>query len=162
MNEDFINSYKNAFRQAKEGLRNIVLSIMMSKMVFDVLNEIVPSNWAIKPDYWRGDLRVTSACEEIKPTPNELDKLVAKIAKYFNTEPSISIDENSVSASINIYRSKKLGSYSTEYGAAVTIAISTSNTEKCEITYKRKMRKIPILSGYCKELAEKKYLPQVN
>lgn len=152
---DYIKDFKSKKAEVRAFAKSVSFVVMMAQS----LANIVPKGWQLKPSYWARGLKLV-ADENNPVTADVFDKLVAKYAKIFGTEPNMHISETTMSAEFYIHRRLKFGHSRNDWDAYVWFEITTSNTEKCEITYKRKMQKVPILTGYCKVLSEKKYLPE--
>lgn len=154
--------YLNAYSSKKEELKKIVTAIRFMKMVVDNLPDLVSASWRINPQPSYPEIDIIAADSEKPVTIEDFKKLTSKLAKAFGEEPFVYIDEKRMMARFYVYPRVHMGGRGREWGAGVRIEVQSHNTEKCEITYKRKMQKVPVLTGYCKALSEKSDWAKVN
>jgi len=152
-------NYLSNFRKAKRELKILVKKMSFSKMIIDSIIDILPKGWKVElQEYWYDISIITEIDNDPFVTADVFDKVVSKISRIFREEPKMYISEEKLEADFCIYRKTRFADRRTDYDFYVRIEIKTSNTEKCEIVYKRKMTKVAELTGYCKSLSEKKYL----
>lgn len=154
--QDFIPS----LQETKRKVRKMGMIMMLSKMVADNIADLIPDQWEIIPFGFVSAFKIQPK-EGIEITADKFEKFVYKLARAFNKEPNISIDESIMEADFYVYVSGGNSDFAGRY-ESVMIEIIVGNTEKCEIVYKEKMTKVAELTGYCKALKEKKYLTTVE
>ncbi len=154
MKDEFLRSYK----QKKGEQQGMVRRILYTKMFIDAHNYLFPDGWTLFM-LWPGFLTL-KAPEGIQLP--EFVKVADRIAKKFRQEPDKEIDKNNVRFTFKVWFGEYSKTWTNRAGynnlQSVYLELTTKNTEECEITYKRKMHKVPVLTGYCKEIAEQKHL----
>jgi hypothetical protein len=129
--------------------------IMYTRMFLEANSGLFPEGWTLTlwaPGY------ITVAAPESVALP-EFIKVADRIAKKLNCEPKKQISEERVAFNYSVW----FGEYRKTWKKSrclqsVNLELTTKNTEGCEVTYKRKMQKVPVLTGYCKEIYEQKHL----
>lgn len=155
-NEHCISSFKSHKRQTFRIAKQIGFGIM----VFDNIADLIPKQWKIESDGWRGDIRISPKGDAL--TADRFDKLLTRLSSALHVEPDKSISKKNLHASLDIYRKKIIGGSSTDYESRMRIEILAENTESCEIFTEEitVTETKTVLSGYCKALAEKHYLAE--
>lgn len=154
-------NFLEGYLYKKEEVSKFITSVRQSKMVLDAITPLLSRLWRYEPFSWYSEIDIVPENRDAI-TIEDFRKLTSKIAKAFSVEPTVYVDERQMLARFFIYPTKTMGDSSKVYGAGTIVEIRTSNSEKCEITYKRKMQKVPVLSGYCKALTEKQDWAKVN
>jgi len=157
-NTDCISSFKSHKRETFR----IAIQIGFGLMVFDNIADLIPRQWKMESDNWRGDIRISPKGDAL--TADRFDKLLTRLSTALHVEPDKSISKKNLHASLDIYRRKQIGDKYTNYDARVRIEITAENTESCEIFTEEIMvtETRTVLSGYCKALAEKHYLSETK
>ena len=148
---DFTTHMKRAKKEMKDRIRRIAYT----KMFLDANSDLFPEEWNLTM-WFPGYLRLSAPEGTQLP---DFVKVADRIAKKMLVEPDNTIGEDHVEYTFKVW----LGEYSKTFGSSrgmqcVNLEVTTKNTEGCEVTYKRKMHKIPVLTGYCKEISEQKLL----
>jgi len=155
------SDYLSAYVSKKEEVKKFVTAIRFMKMVAENIADLVPETWHLNPMQTYPEIDIIARDSETV-TVEDFKKLTSKLAKAFGEEPSVFIDEHRMLSRFYIYPREHIGDPSRSWGSGVCIEIQSHNAEKCEITYKRKMQKVPVLTGYCKALSEKNDWAKVN
>jgi hypothetical protein len=152
--------FLNELQNRKRSVIELGRQIMLSRMVADNITDIIPIGWKITPrDTW--GLRLSPE-ENVVVTADQFDKIISKFARTFNKEPRVNINTDIMDGSFWVYPGGQHIGKDNFRWESIMIEIVVGNTEKCEFIYKRKMNKQAQLTGYCKILAEKKYLKVKN
>lgn len=149
MKDKILSMYRQAKKEWKENCQDIIMTAMILQNLEGVLPDWEPFVW--------GTRYVDFKAPEGTTVP-EFMKVIDGLAKKLNLEPDKTVNENSIKATFQVHLWKNKVFTKRKYYNNVHLEFSTKNSEPCEITYKRKMRKVPILTGYCKEIAEQKHL----
>jgi len=155
------SDYLSAYVSKKEEVKKFVTAIRFMKMVAENIADLVPETWHLNPMQTYPEIDIIARDSETV-TVEDFKKLTSKLAKAFGEEPSVFIDERRMLSRFYIYPREHIGDPCHSWGSGVCIEIQSHNAEKCEITYKRKMQKVPVLTGYCKALSEKSDWAKVN
>jgi len=154
MRKEILATYKIA----KQTARRVGKESMFGRMCFQNLQDLLPTDWELYI-YSPQMIRLT-APDEVPM--NEALKIVDKLARKLNIEPEKTISEYQFTSTFQLsYQRKSSIVFPNSVWKSFYFELCSKNTEKCEVTYKRKMKKIPVLTGYCKEVAEKKHLETV-
>lgn len=143
----------HTYAYKKKQIKNYIRKIMIGRMVAYNIQDLIDNVFQINVDNY-GDISIEPK-EEYHSVITLLDitKQTRKISRALNIEPSKDMSEHYVSVNyylyFNLHDSQTIG---------VNIYMSTRNNEPCEITYKRKMHKVPVYTGFCKEFMEEKVL----
>jgi hypothetical protein len=146
--------FRDEYRRYKDYIKEFSKKMMLSRMVFDNLSDLIKNGWNMMPYSGYSGIRIVP-CEGITIAVDDFDKFVAKMAKIFRKEPYMNVEENSINATFYIYPNMN---DDTNNWPHVMIDIRTDNTETCDVTYEEYTAKRAIVTGYCKALQEKKYL----
>ena len=151
---DFLSAYK--FKTAE--LKAIARKINFGTEVSQNIESLIPKQWTIKGDNYGGDIRIYPKAEGL--TADRFDKLLAILTKALNIEPDKDIDVKTLHACFHRFRAKSFGSRHKDYSCLIRIEIIAENSERCEIITEEvtETKMVTRLTGYCKGLAEKKYL----
>jgi hypothetical protein len=166
--EEFLSD----LRYYKRAIRRIGTRMMLSNMIIQNIEDIIPKGWELVQDS-SGTIKL-SPPKETTVTADIFEKTVKHFAKCLVKEPSVNITETEMTASFYVYPA---GNHETQWDSfnesyedamknvknndhrfryeSILFSVVINNSEKCEITYKRKMTKVPELTGYCKLLAER-------
>jgi len=143
---------KQEFSWAKRALRAVTYRIMVGRMVADNIADLIPKGWEMQHNNYYLSF---APAEGSGITAADLDKLGAKLARAFNCEPKKTITADVIDFTWWVYPTFM---NKWDWKESVMIEFKIGNTEKCDFIVKRKMQKISEPTGYCKALAEKKYL----
>ena len=147
-----INKYKEKLRDVRFCARRI----MFKNMIFQNVIDLIPKGWNIEPIDWGYGYK-------LKPDANidislaDFDKIITKFAKMINKEPSVSISEDYMEASFGLSTNMNH-----EFYYSVYFEFVVGNTEKCDFETVTEEIKKSVPTGYCKLLAEKKFLQRIN
>jgi len=134
---------------------------MLTRMVADNIADLIPKGYEIKPYGYFPGIKIIPM-EGINIPINDFDKFIAKLAKIFGKEPYMNVEEHSINASFYLYPTMNINGVdwidNNNSWPHVMIDIRTTNTEACDVVYEDYTSKRAILTGYCKQLQEKKYL----
>jgi hypothetical protein len=145
---DFLNGFKRARREVRSTARKA----MFIKMVAQNIADLIPATWQMTNTAY--GIRY-KPIEGTVITPDVLDKLLAKLAKALNYEPSKSVSPDTITADFYVYPT----AYNkAEWTEGVNIEFTIGNTEKCDFIVTQVTRDESEPTGYCKLLKEKKYL----
>jgi len=157
------NDYLKEYKRLKNELRNDVKRMSFGKMVAQNIEDILPKQWKLEPDNYRGDLRISPRGDAL--TADRFDKLLAILSRHLQSEPTKRIDKKTLYAYFVIYRTdttRPVTNYKaySDYNVSIRIEINVNNTESCEIVTETVTETVErtTLTGYCKAIAEKHYL----
>lgn len=139
-------------KRALKAVRTNATKTMLTRMVAQNIADLIPAE--LQATYSGYGVKYTPA-EGATVTPDQFDKLVAKLAKQLNQEPRKSIYPSTISADFWVY---PVAFRKNEWLEGVNIEITIGNTEKCDFVVRRRMQQVSEPTGYCKALLEKKYL----
>ena len=140
-------TFLDSYRSAKRELRREISKIMLSHMVMQNIRDILP-DWIRMEPYERIP-QIIKLIPTIEINAEQFDKFVAKFSKKINRKPKVKIGDE---FEASWYLLPKLNE---NFWIGVSLEFTTGNAEKCDITYKDVVIKEPVLTGYCKALAEK-------
>ena len=146
---DFLQQYKNQKRQFLQ----YVKCVFANNMVLQNID--VPEGWVAEAHTF--GVRITPQWIDGNERPvlaDEFDRVVRKISRNFRSEPSIEIDKERMNADWWLY--PKFERKTVMY--PVNIDLRCGNTEACELIEKEVVVKKYELTGFCKALAEKKFV----
>ena len=144
------------FKRARKEVRNTARKAMFIKMVAQNIADLIPVTWQLTNTPY--GIRYKPV-EGTVITPDVLDRLLAKLAKALNYEPSKSVSPDTITAVFYVYPTAYNKADWTE---GVNIEFTIGNTEKCDFVVKQITRVESEPTGYCKLLKEKKYLHHVE
>jgi hypothetical protein len=148
--------YLDSYMKIKQDLKQCVKQIFYGKMVSDNIADLIPKQWKIETDHYRGDIRISPVGEAL--TADRFDKLLTKLSSALQVEPKKSISKKELHATLTVW----MPGYKVYYDLmlAVRIEIIATNSESCEVFTKEvtTIETVTVLSGYCKALADKIYL----
>jgi len=150
---DFLNEYK----RLKSTFREDVAKMAFGKMVAQNIESLLPKQWKMEPDGWKGDIRITPKGDAL--TADRFDKLLAILSRNLRTEPTKRIDAKQLYAFFVLYRRDPDRPGFSDWNVSIRIEIKAGNTESCEIITETVTETVErtTLTGYCKAIAEKRY-----
>ena len=152
--EQHLIAYKRKLREVKDFAKDV----MFTRMVMQNIADLIPlDRLKMEKTYWHAGVtirpKVNEEGKEIPFPPDEFDKLIGRLARAFNNEPTLTIDKDKMDGTFWLYP-KMLN----EWHQSVIVEVIIGNTEACDIDYVEEVVKVPKLTGFCKALAEKKYI----
>jgi len=149
------SNFLNYYKILRKRVRRYCTSTFLAKMVADNITDLLLPGWTINAD-WSGDIQISP--KEDNATADQFDRMLKKLSRVFNYEPSKNIDSSSLFASIYFDMPVTIDHDSDKI--RITIYVISKNTESCEIVEREvtETKKVFELTGYCKALNDKKYL----
>jgi hypothetical protein len=141
-------------KSKRNEIKEFSKKVMLTKMVSDNISDLLPKGFEIKPYGYFSGIKIVPI-ENINIPVDDFDKFIAKLAKIFGKEPYMNVEETTINATFFLYPSMQNKENS---WPNVMVNIRTTNTEACDFVYEEQTHKVVKLTGYCKQLQEKKYL----
>jgi len=141
--------FKDTYVYYRKQLREVVHRIMIARMIAQNIAELIPAGWELQQGSW--------ATLEYKPaegssiTVADMDKACGRLARKLRNEPTRTVGKDKIDFTFYLY--PRTGDYS-----CTMVSFLIGNSESCDFEVKRKMQKTYVPTGYCKKLAEAKYL----
>lgn len=146
IDKEFYKKLNSNIKSYKAIIKRAAHDLMLARMAYDNIKEFILPGFDIEIEYDRIKLRAHKKTT-VKGFYDQIDLLARKL----NKEPNKSIDKYDMRAWFWLL------------DTSVGLFITTENTEKCDIITRQETRteEITEVTGYCKELLDKKHL-QIN
>jgi hypothetical protein len=138
----------------KKERQSLATQITATKMVADNITDIVPKGWVMNVASWGAHIDL------VPPKGTGIDVIdyhAGRLARQLNVEPKKNVTQNEIIITYYLFPS-----FETRQGWRTNVAVTiyTGNSEKCDVEVVEEMQPVKktVLTGYCKVLAETKYL----
>lgn len=147
-----IIKYKETLREVKVCARRI----MLKNMIFQNVSDLIPKGWNTESLGWGYGYKLKPNTD-MNISLADFDKIMTKFAKKINTEPHVYISEDHMEASFGLCTNMN-----SEFYNSVYLEFVVGNTEKCDFETITEQVTKSAPTGYCKLLAEKRFLQTTN
>ena len=143
------NTLLEDYKISKKRTNVLVNNIMRTRMIYHNILDMIPGGWDVELS--PGHIDMIPVDEFV--TIDVFDKITKKFTRIFNTNPYVHINKEDIDSSFYLY----VGNHD-----SVIFTIRSKNTEKCDFEIVTETYQTTKPVGYCKLIADKNYLNEVN